>query len=468
MACGRMRRAAWAWGLPVAVLGFGCTTDLRAPKQLHDQGRFEAAAEAVVQVRAEPQDTLWVRLEQGKILQDAGRFEESNRAFEEAYAIRESLDDSAVISTTGAINNALIFVTDDRALDYEGTVVDRILMRLGVVVNHLLLGQIDLAAVVARSLDREQQQVREELEADSANRRRAIEEGAKSKGLVVDANSIESNATYRQAQSDLDAIASSSRNAMAVPGAGFPAWVAFMADRSPDQAEGALTWLAEGPIPASLVQALQRRTSAGSLGEDVYVYFEQGLAPERIDGSIGFAVAPGVRIPKVALPKLRSRSLATPARLSIEAGPELLATEVIGSVEAAIAGEFRDRLIFIWGRPVLIAAFKIGLTVAAAASVEDDNARGLILVGGAIWNTLTMPDLRTWTTLPATQQAAVVPRPSSGRLQVGLGNASPTKREVVLPPGPVFLYARSTGAGALSVRVVALDQRRAAVSEVNP
>ncbi|MGA1045793.1 MAG: hypothetical protein ACO3ZY_11405 [Phycisphaerales bacterium] len=79
-----------------------------------------------------------------------------------------------------------------------------------------------------------------------------------------------------------------------------------------------------------------------------------------------------------------------------------------------------------------------------------------------------MPDLRTWTTLPATQQAAVVPRPSSGRLQVGLGNASPTKREVVLPPGPVFLYARSTGAGALSVRVVALDQRRAAVSEVNP
>jgi hypothetical protein len=51
---------------------------------------------------------------------------------------------------------------------------------------------------------------------------------------------------------------------------------------------------------------------------------------------------------------------------------------------------------------------------------------------------------------------------------VGLGNASPTKREVVLPPGPVFLYARSTGAGALSVRVVALDQRRATVSEVNP
>ncbi|MGA1045794.1 MAG: hypothetical protein ACO3ZY_11410, partial [Phycisphaerales bacterium] len=86
----------------------------------------------------------------------------------------------------------------------------------------------------------------------------------------------------------------------------------FMADGSPDQAEGALTWLAEGPIPASLVQALQRRTSAGSLGEDVYVYFEQGLAPERIDGSIGFSVAPGVRIPKVAVPRLRSRSLASP------------------------------------------------------------------------------------------------------------------------------------------------------------
>lgn len=450
------------------VAALGCTTDLRMPRQLHDQGRFVEAAEAAAQVQAEPQDTLWVRLEQGKILQDAGRLEESNRAFEQAYAIRESLDDSAVVSTTGAINNALIFVTDDRALDYEGTVVDRILMRMGVVVNHLLLGQFDLAAVVARSLEREQQQVREELEVAAANRRRAIEEGSRSKQLAVDADSIEANAAYRQTRSDLEAIANTSRNAMAVPGAGFPAWVAFMADRSPDQAEGALAWLAEGPIPADLVQRLQQRTRAGSLGDDVYVYFEQGLAPERIDGSIGFAVAPGIRIPKVALPKLRSRSAAAPARLTIDAGSESVATTAIGSVEAAIAQEFRDRLIFIWGRPILIAAFKLGVTVAAASSVDDGTTRNLILVGGAIWNSLTMPDLRSWTTLPATQQAAVIARPPKGRVQVRVEGASHRSREVVLPPGPVFLYARSTGAGALSVRAVSLDRRRSVVSEANP
>ena len=136
-------------GLPVArpmaiasllAVSCGCTTNLKQPKQLHDQGRFEAAAAAVQQVAAEPQDTIWVRLEQGKILQDAGRLEESNRNFEEAYAIRQSLDDAAVVSGSGAINNALIFVTDDRALDYEGTMVDRILMRQAMVLNHLLLG----------------------------------------------------------------------------------------------------------------------------------------------------------------------------------------------------------------------------------------------------------------------------------------------------------------------------------------
>ena len=78
-------------GLPVArpmaiasllAVSCGCTTNLKQPKQLHDQGRFEAAAAAVQRVEAEPQDTIWVRLEQGKILQDAGRLEESNRNFE--------------------------------------------------------------------------------------------------------------------------------------------------------------------------------------------------------------------------------------------------------------------------------------------------------------------------------------------------------------------------------------------------
>lgn len=464
-------------GLPVArpmaiasllAVSFGCTTNLKQPKQLHDQGRFEAAAAAVQQVQAEPQDTIWVRLEQGKILQDAGRFEASNRNFEEAYAIRQSLDDAAEISATGAVNNALIFLTDDRALDYEGTMVDRILMRQAVVVNHLLLGQFDLAAVVARSLEREQEQVRRAFEVEQANRQRAIEEAAKSRSLAVDAKSIEANPGFQSHRAQLDSMIGASAQALVVPGAGFPAWVAFMADRATDQADGALKWLAEGPIPASLVTRLGERVRSGSLGEEVYVYFEEGRAPERIDGSIGFQVAPGVRIPKVALPKLRSRSGGSIDRLRISGGESVVDTETIGSVEAAVAAEFRERLIYTWGRPVLIAAFKIGLTVGAAASVDNDNARGLILLGGAIWNSLTMPDLRSWTTLPATQQAAVLPRPADGRLQFQVSSSSTPMKTVVLPRGPSFVYARWTGVGELAIQSVSLSPRRRNSMEVSP
>lgn len=451
----------------VAAAG-GCTTDLKQPKRLHDQGRFEAAAAAVAPVHPEPQDTIWVHLEKGKILQDAGRAEESNRHFEQAYAIRQSLDDAAVVSATGAINNALILVTDDRALDYEGTMVDRILMRQAVVVNHLLLREFDLAAVVARSLEREQQLVRERFEIEQANRRRAIEEAAKSRSLAVDAKSIESNANFQAHQAQLDSMIGESARALLVPGAGFPAWVAFMADRSADQADDALKWLAEGPIPASLLTVLSERNRAGGLGDAVYVYFEEGRAPERIDGSIGFQLAPGVRIPKVALPKLRSRSGGSNARLRVSGGDSVVETEVIGSVEAAVAAEFRDRLIYTWGRPVLIAAFKIGLTVAAAASVDDDGARDLVLIGGAIWNSLTMPDLRTWTTLPATQQAAVVPRPADGRLQFQVPSASTPLKTLTLPPGPSFVYARWTGAGDLAIQSVSFAPRRDALIEENP
>ena len=464
-------------GLPVArpmaiasllAVSCGCTTNLKQPKQLHDQGRFEAAAAAVQQVAAEPQDTIWVRLEQGKILQDAGRLEESNRNFEEAYAIRQSLDDAAVVSGSGAINNALIFVTDYRALDYEGTMVDRILMRQAVVVNHLLLGQFDLAAVVARSLEREQEQVRRAFEVEQANRQRAIEEAAKSRSLAVDAKSIESNASFQAHRNQLDSMIGESAKALLLPAAGFPAWVAFMADRSADQADDALKWLAEGPIPAAMLTGLSERSRAGGLGDAVYVYFEEGRAPERIDGSIGFQLAPGVRIPKVALPKLRSRSGGAIARLRISGGESVVDTETIGSVEAAVAAEFRERLIYTWGRPVLIAAFKIGLTVGAAASVDDDNARSLILIGGAIWNSLTMPDLRTWTTLPATQQAAVLPRPADGRLQFRVPSSSTPVKTVTVPPGPSFVYARWTGVGELAIQSVSLSPRRRNSMEENP
>ena len=102
------------------------------------------------------------------------------------------------------------------------------------------------------------------------------------------------------------------------------------------------------------------------------------------------------------------------------------------------------------------------------SSVDDDNARSLILIGGAIWNSLTMPDLRTWTTLPATQQAAVLPRPADGRLQFRVPSSSTPVKTVTVPPGPSFVYARWTGVGELAIQSVSLSARRRNSMEENP
>ena len=76
----------------------------------------------------------------------------------------------------------------------------------------------------------------------------------------------------------------------------------------------------------------------------------------------------------------------------------------------------------------------------------------LSVIGGAIAKSNIDPDLRSWESLGANHQVAVIQVPDDGLLRLSTVHSgeSVVTQEVTVPVGPpVFVYARSTSAGNL-------------------
>jgi hypothetical protein len=437
------------------LAGAGCgSTDLRQASVQHASGRFERAAESILPIEPQGQDRIWVLLERGKLLQDAGRWRESNEAFESAWRIRQSLDDAALISGLGAANTTVALLTDDRAIDYEGTSYDRILMRSATLLNHLMLGEIDLAAVVARSVLAEQRRLREE---DGAARRSEARQRLSAlAGGEVSLDRIEQDPAYRQARSELGSLRSAVSEEAWLPGVCFLVWLALMADGDPAQAEGARRWFAEAGGDGRLLDTLREMTRTGRLDAGVFVYFEAGLAPVRAPRALHLYLGPA-GVVKVPLPVLRPRGVDPDLRLRLAQSTDSVRTEPIASVEAAVVREFDDHLFLIWGRPALSAAIKATATAVAHAQTEGE-VRPLVWILGSLWSLAAQPDLRIWSSLPAQLQTAFLPRHDAGAIRVELvaGGSATARRSLDPPPGPLLLFARSTARGTLTLHTAPL------------
>ena len=69
------------------------------------------------------------------------------------------------------------------------------------------------------------------------------------------------------------------------------------------------------------------------------------------------------------------------------------------------------------------------------------------LVGSGISYATTNADVRGWNLLPKEYQAAVVRRPSSGRLSLTAPGVASPFVQVELPPGPSLVYVKIPVAG---------------------
>ncbi len=513
-----------------SVLAFGCSTKkptLQACLDMHSAGDFSAAAKAVATVEDNDGGSAWFLMQRGKIEQDGGMFSESMQSYDAAA--------STIASSFGGTA-------------YAPTLSDAVMLRQGMIVNALLAGDATRAAFASDGLAKAYQAF--------------VGGGAE----IVDEIEFSEIDTDHERIARVALMAESAAADRVLLGTWFPAWLACMASGRTDQAALALRSLGWGleDVDLDLASAMIERTAAGSLGDDIYVLFESGLAPMLEPLEVELELPAGERL-EVELPLVAPRTADRGTRVVAVDGGAMFDTQPVGSVEAAMVLEYASGLRYQWNAAVRRAAGDLAMQVAeaaeraeaealaaaeaaarkaeaeAAAAAEaaarkaeaaaaakaeaaehadheaaeageeeedgasadeqadvvaqesddddaeaDDDDHGLVVAheeGGAVMVFTTdtsadasegdgaavytlveaeaveaeplvghsgPADLRSWTALPAWQQAAILARPTAGRLTLIVdagGGFEGGRTTVEIPSGPVFLFIRSTASG---------------------
>ncbi len=449
-------------GLLTLLAATGCrTTDIKPAYEAHAHGDFEGAVEMIGasienQSGFKLEDTLWLLLEQGKMLQDAGRWQDSNRAFEKVRTILDNKGDQAFLSLNSIGNDIGAMQTDDRQLDYVGTLYDRILIHTAMAINCAMLGDLESAAANVRAqLKRQQEAVAlNQKRLEGIDRRRAADQG---KASGVQGNSFFASFTDFESVSGMK---DEMKRMMGLSGDGYADYhapygyvVGAILLRAAGRDNESDTIAAMAADPRLRVQF---QGAAGPVGDEVIVLFENGLAPVRLDGSFMYLGPNGPT--KVPVPKIALRTDGRGARLRIEGGGQAFETQDVDSVDGIVVTDFRNALPIIWFRAMMQVMLKEMETylgrVAARESQNNhqnaDLAEFGVLIAGAIARNVVSPDLRTWETLPGGHQIARFARPAADTLTVsvvGSGGQRGASAAVSLPaiPGPVIVFVRSTG-----------------------
>src|SRR6266404_7178891 len=157
-------------------LCFTALFSLTARSQAENPVSYEQAAEQCAKKAgktAESKDGILLKLEEGAAWRCAGKYEQSNQAFDLAEERINFYDDQAKVKVS---NTAKSTILGPSSLTYEGHACDKILMNTYKALNYIQLGQYDKARVeLNRALERQ----REAVELNAARLEKAREKAQK-------------------------------------------------------------------------------------------------------------------------------------------------------------------------------------------------------------------------------------------------------------------------------------------------
>lgn len=152
-----------AFCLLFLFLGACSTYQLQVQKARQDlaAGRFTEAAESLEKrALADGDDQLIYLLDYATALQYAGRYEESNRAFQLADRLSEVKDYHSLSRITGSL------LLTESLVQYKGEDFEKVLINAFGAINYLMLGNLESALVEARRLNQKLQLYRQEAKRD--------------------------------------------------------------------------------------------------------------------------------------------------------------------------------------------------------------------------------------------------------------------------------------------------------------
>src|SRR5208283_2433647 len=148
----------------VGVLATGCKTyeqQNHVIQHWHQGSMTNAVVEAtkMADQNANTKDAIIWRLEQGAVLRGAGKYEESNKAFDQA---QDKIDQYSQEAKVRVGQEAGALLSNQANLAYEGRSYDGVMLNTYKALNYLQLGEPDKARVeLIRAYQRQQDAVEE-------------------------------------------------------------------------------------------------------------------------------------------------------------------------------------------------------------------------------------------------------------------------------------------------------------------
>lgn len=440
--------------LALVLPGLGCRTyatkteDLRATWR---SGNVDQAAKDLTQkadAAANTRDAVIWRLEQAAALRVAGKFEESNQAFETAEVRMAEYSARAKVRVA---TEAMATMTTPANLPYEGRAYDKIMAATYRALNFLALGKPESA----RPALFKAYQYQQDAVAENARRiERAKQDAAGSQDSAT-LRRTQDNPQFLQRVGTLYATNSAFKPYAEYVNP-FTVWLdgvfflhqaqdASDLERARKSLERALAFAPGNSGIRADLAACDRRLQGQPLDRVTYVIFETGGAPirqqVRIDIPIIFA---NVSYIGSAWPVLQPQS-GHAATLAVSGGSTRVLTETVANMDSVVARDFEDEKPAIISRTLISTLAKGAAAFAAneAASQHDEGLGALIRIATLAYQaSVNIADTRTWTTLPKEFQVARIPTPPDRRIELSEGS-SPVVPVVVADGEVNMVYVRS-------------------------
>lgn len=447
--------------LLAAVLSTLTTGFLGSKKQdtanlfnLWQKGEINSAvAEATKQAdkNATGKDAVLSWLEQATVLRAAGKYEDSNKAFDDAAA---KIDDYLAKAKLRVSDEAVSAVSSPASLPYEGRSYDAIMLETYRALNYLSLGKNDQARpALIRAYQRQQDAVED-------NKRRiaqAQDEAAKAKDKEKEAVAKAKDDPKFKGQVDsLTADLSELKaygdyvNPFAVylDALYFTYQAADAADleRARKSLERCIGFAGQNDYLKQDLTTLDGIIAGKQIAPTTYIIFETGCAPGREQSPVEIPLftGGGHSFTAASFPKLVLQRDYAPS-LTAAAGETKTTTAPLASMDSVIGQDFKNELPIVISKTMGPAIGKaIGLYIGNEAAARSNPFLGL--AAGALTKVVSKEmnsaDVRTWTTLPKEFQIARLSTPADRKLE--LSTASGINSSVTIADGTVnLIYVKS-------------------------
>jgi hypothetical protein len=481
----------WSLATLVTVAQPGCTTPFHTATDAHAKGKFDKALERAEDLVPTPtkdgkltidarydRDRLWVGLEKAKILSDAGKMDEAVDLFDHVRREAEFLRHIESAYANNPVDPAN-WDFEQLMADLSQTVVgadqtvfllqphEEILCNTYAALDCLLQGpdsaDSKAAGTFAYEARRLQQFALEDLKAAGYE----VKEPPASRmdGTIIselpDGQSSNFSVTqiftlgdFSGAKEEMKSVISSARAVGAAnPVVAFSSvvqWAAYMRSFKATDATVAAKQVADYCGAPQLAAEMKHLASSPNDYPFVLVLVDAGRGPVRRSFNVRLPIV----IPNVCAadfravyPALKFRTEDRPRDIRVGAPGDMRPAAALDSIDAIVARDFQRREAELWWMPTIRAGIRTAasLAIQIQQSKEKDKTISVVAaLASVVVAEAEQPDLRAWTTLPATQHAALIKRPANGKVHVELASpGASSAMDVDVPEGSSIIYIRA-------------------------